>query len=62
MLGISFDGPGDNLAFAKKFEFPYPLLSDESRAAGLAYGAYASVKPVMYEVRSVRLPLKPTAP
>lgn len=29
----------ENRAFAEKFSFPYPLLSDESRAVGMAYGA-----------------------
>ncbi|QDU67597.1 Putative peroxiredoxin [Planctomycetes bacterium Pla86] len=39
MLGISFDTPAENAAFAEKFGFPYPLLSDETREVGLAYGA-----------------------
>jgi peroxiredoxin Q/BCP len=28
-----------NRAFAEKFAFPYPLLSDPDRAVGVAYGA-----------------------
>jgi peroxiredoxin Q/BCP len=28
-----------NRAFAEKFSFPYPLLSDTDRAVGMAYGA-----------------------
>jgi peroxiredoxin len=29
----------DNKKFAEKFKFPYPLLSDPSRAMGMQYGA-----------------------
>jgi thioredoxin-dependent peroxiredoxin len=29
----------DNASFAKKFEFPFPLLCDVSREIGMAYGA-----------------------
>lgn len=29
----------DNAAFARKFDFNFPLLCDTTRAAGLAYGA-----------------------
>ncbi len=36
---MSFDPPGENLAFREKFNFPFELLSDEDRTAGLAYGA-----------------------
>ncbi len=39
MLGASFDSVADNAAFAKKFDFPYPLLSDPGRLMGMAYGA-----------------------
>lgn len=39
VLGISLDAPEANRAFAQKFDFPYPLLSDASRATALAYGA-----------------------
>ena len=38
-MGISFDTPQENKAFAEKFNFPFLLLSDESRSIGLAYGA-----------------------
>ncbi len=38
-MGISFDTVEDNAAFAKKFEFNFPLLCDTSRTAGVAYGA-----------------------
>jgi peroxiredoxin len=38
-----------NAAFVQKEGFPFPLLSDESRAAGLAYGACDSP-----EARSAR--------
>lgn len=39
MLGVSFDSVEDNRRFAEKYHFPFRLLSDESRAMGLAYGA-----------------------
>lgn len=39
MLGVSFDTPAENLAFQKKFDFPFDLLSDTERAMGVAYGA-----------------------
>ena len=32
----------ENAAFAKKFNFPYPLLCDTARAVGLLYGACES--------------------
>lgn len=39
ILGISFDTPAENKAFAEKFHFNFPLLSDTERKVGLAYGA-----------------------
>jgi peroxiredoxin Q/BCP len=39
ILGISFDAPAVNAAFAKKFDFGFPLLCDTTRAVGVAYGA-----------------------
>lgn len=39
ILGISFDPVRTNAAFVEKERFPFPLLSDERRQAGLAYGA-----------------------
>jgi len=39
LLGISFDTVPDNAAFAKRFNFNFPLLSDTSREVGLVYGA-----------------------
>lgn len=39
ILGVSFDSPDDNRAFAEKYGFQYPLLCDQSREVGLAYGA-----------------------
>ena len=38
-MGASFDTVEENRAFAEKFDFPYPLLSDTDRALGLAYRA-----------------------
>ena len=39
MLGASFDSVEDNAAFARKFDFNFPLLCDVNRTLGLAYGA-----------------------
>ena len=39
VFGVSFDSVKDNAHFAQKFAFPFPLLSDPARVAGLAYGA-----------------------
>lgn len=39
ILGVSFDTPADNRAFAEAQSFPYPLLSDLDRSVALAYGA-----------------------
>jgi thioredoxin-dependent peroxiredoxin len=36
---VSFDTVKDNAAFARKFNFPFPLLCDTQRTIGLAYGA-----------------------
>jgi peroxiredoxin Q/BCP len=41
-MGVSFDTPAENRAFAEKFQFDYPLLCDTDRAMGVAYGAAAS--------------------
>lgn len=42
MLGVSFDAPERNRAFADKFSFPFRLLSDTSRDVAIAYGAARS--------------------
>jgi peroxiredoxin Q/BCP len=39
VVGISFDSPEDNAAFARKYEFGFPLLSDSDHAVAMAYGA-----------------------
>lgn len=39
ILGVSFDTPAENAAFAAKFGFNYPLLCDTDRRMGVAYGA-----------------------
>ena len=44
MLGISFDTPEENRAFAEKFGYTFPLLCDTDRRIGLAYGAAKSEK------------------
>lgn len=42
ILGVSFDSQEENRAFAEKFDFNFPLLCDETRSMGLAYGACTS--------------------
>ena len=37
MLGISFDTPDDNKAFAEKNDFPFRLLSDPDKSVGSLY-------------------------
>ncbi|MGH7906418.1 MAG: peroxiredoxin [Candidatus Binataceae bacterium] len=39
LAGISFDTVEDNAAFARKFGFTCPLLSDREHQVALAYGA-----------------------
>lgn len=39
ILGISFDSVEENRAFAEKFGYPFPLLSDPDRRVGIAYKA-----------------------
>ncbi len=39
IFGVSFDTAEENKAFAEKFSFNFPLICDEDRAMGLAYGA-----------------------
>lgn len=36
---MSFDTVEENAAFARKFDFPFPLLCDTKREIGMAYGA-----------------------
>jgi peroxiredoxin Q/BCP len=42
VYGVSFDSTEENKAFAEKFDFNFPLLSDTTRSMGLAYGAAAA--------------------
>jgi thioredoxin-dependent peroxiredoxin len=44
ILGVSFDTPAENRAFAEKFHFNFPLLCDVKRTVGLAYGAASSAE------------------
>jgi thioredoxin-dependent peroxiredoxin len=44
VIGVSFDTAAENAAFAKKFNFPFPLISDTDRKLGMAYGAAESPK------------------
>jgi peroxiredoxin Q/BCP len=39
IVGISFDGVDRNAAFAKKYDFKFPLACDTNREVALAYGA-----------------------
>jgi thioredoxin-dependent peroxiredoxin len=39
VVGVSFDSIEDNAAFAHRYEFGFPLLSDTDHAVALAYGA-----------------------
>ena len=41
ILGVSFDTVKENRNFARKFDFPFPLLSDPERRMGLDYHAAA---------------------
>jgi len=36
---VSFDTVEENLAFARRFDFPFRLLCDTDRTIGMAYGA-----------------------
>ena len=38
VLGASFDPPEENRAFRDREYLPFPLLSDETRTVGSAYG------------------------
>jgi thioredoxin-dependent peroxiredoxin len=40
VLGVSLDGQESHQKFIKKFDLPFPLLSDEEAAVSKAYGCY----------------------
>lgn len=44
IVGVSFDPVERNAAFARKFDFKFPLLSDLDRKIALAYGACSDAK------------------
>ncbi len=44
IVGLSFDPVERNAAFACKFDFKFPLLSDVDRKIALAYGACSDAK------------------
>jgi peroxiredoxin Q/BCP len=44
ILGISFDDTDRNGAFAQKYDFRFPLLSDVDRKIALAFGACSDAK------------------
>jgi peroxiredoxin Q/BCP len=39
VVGVSFDSIEDNAAFARRYKFGFPLLSDADHAVAIAYGA-----------------------
>jgi thioredoxin-dependent peroxiredoxin len=39
VVGVSFDSPDDNAAFARRHAFGFPLLSDADHSVAIAYGA-----------------------
>ena len=41
VFGVSFDSVEKNRAFAEKYDFPFPLLSDPERKMGIAFGTAA---------------------
>jgi peroxiredoxin Q/BCP len=45
ILGISYDSPEANKAFAKKNDFPYRLLTDADKDIAKKYGAFMAKKP-----------------
>src|SRR5579872_3024639 len=44
IVGVSFDDADRNAAFAQKYDFKFPLLSDVDRKIALAYGACSDPK------------------
>jgi peroxiredoxin Q/BCP len=44
IVGVSFDDVERNAAFAHKYDFKFPLLSDVDRKIALAYGACSDAK------------------
>jgi thioredoxin-dependent peroxiredoxin len=44
IVGVSFDDVDRNAAFAQKYDFKFPLLSDVDRKIALAYGACSDAK------------------
>src|SRR5579864_7737457 len=44
IVGVSFDDVECNAAFAKKYDFNFPLLCDVDRKIALAYGACSDAK------------------
>jgi peroxiredoxin Q/BCP len=44
IVGVSFDPVDRNVAFAQKYDFKFPLLSDVDRKIALAYGACTEAK------------------
>jgi peroxiredoxin Q/BCP len=44
VIGVRFNSPEENAAFAKKHGFNFPLLSDAERTTAIAYGACENAK------------------
>ena len=70
VVGVSFDDPATNRAFAAKHGFDFPLLSDEKRLLALAVGAADSPRDayprrvtfVISPEGTVEQPIETTAP
>ena len=45
VVGVSFDSPEDNAAFARRHDFGFPLLSDANHAVAIAFGACSGSNP-----------------
>ena len=43
VAGVSLDSPESSRAWSERLRLPYPLLSDDSRAAGNAFGVVRRV-------------------
>jgi thioredoxin-dependent peroxiredoxin len=49
VVGISFNTPEENAAFATKHDFAFPLLSDRTRKCAFAYGACPSPSATQFD-------------
>lgn len=51
IAGISYDSPESHAQFKEKYHLPFTLLSDSTREAAKAYGAYRSIKNYLFPER-----------